>query len=211
MKAIVVRDGKASIDCERPLPNLRDDCLLVKTIAVALNPTDWKHIAGKLGADGGLAGCDFAGVVEAVGHSVTKVWKTGDRVCGVAHGGNLYEPEDGAFAEYIVVKGDIQIKMPANLTFTQAATIGLGATTVGQGLYQQALKLHLPPTSTPKDGNEYVLIYGGSTATGALGIQYATLSVYPRNHALTCFSSSIGNPLSSDFERLTAVLTQVRS
>lgn len=43
----------------------------------------------------------------------------------------------------------------------------------GQGLYQ-ALKLPLPtePTKTPFP----VLIYGGSTATGMLGVQYAKLS-----------------------------------
>jgi hypothetical protein len=60
----------------------------------------------------------------------------------------------------------------------------LGVTTVMQGLYQKALKLAWPD-SPSKDG-EYVLIYGGSTATGALGIQFAKLSVFqplllPRN------------------------------
>ena len=55
----------------------------------------------------------------------------------------------------------------------EAATLGVGVTTVGQSLYQ-SLKLPLPtsPASTPFP----ILIYGGSSATGALAIQYAKLS-----------------------------------
>ncbi|KAK5047425.1 hypothetical protein LTR84_006521 [Exophiala bonariae] len=177
MKAIVIRGTEARLESNRPFPRLKDDCVLIKTEAVALNPTDWKHVALGLGADGCLLGCDFSGVVRVVGPAVTKPWKAGDRVCGVAHGGNRFELEDGAFAEYIMVKGDIQLRIPDNMTFTQAATLGLGVATVGQGLYQYALKLPLPVES-PKQTHEVtnILIYGGSTATGALGIQFARLS-----------------------------------
>ncbi|KIW38808.1 uncharacterized protein PV06_08647 [Exophiala oligosperma] len=177
MKAVVLRGAKALVERDRPLPRLRDDYVLVKTEAVALNPTDWKHVNGGLGAEGGLVGCDFSGVVKEIGRAVTKSWKVGDHICGVAHGSNKYQPEDGAFAEYIVAKGDIQMRIPEHMTFAQAATIGLGATTVGQGLYQQALHLPLPPQAPrQRHDNKNVLIYGGSTATGALGIQYARLS-----------------------------------
>ena len=41
MKAIKVVDiGKAEVQ-EVPLPKMRDDYVLVKVHAVALNPTDW--------------------------------------------------------------------------------------------------------------------------------------------------------------------------
>lgn len=172
MKAVVYR-GKQAVVEERAVPKLRDDYLLVKVAAVALNPTDWKHVAGEMAAQGGIIGCDFSGSVEEVGSAVTKSWSKGDKIMGVVHGGNFVQPDDGSFAEYIVAKGDIQIKKPENLTFEQAATLPLGAFTVGQGLYQQALKLNLP--TDPVKTKEYVLIYGGSTATGALGIQYARL------------------------------------
>lgn len=57
-------------------------------------------------------GCDFAGVVEEVGPKVTKEWKKGDRISGFTHGVNSAEPEDGAFAEYVVAKGDMAMKIP---------------------------------------------------------------------------------------------------
>jgi NADPH:quinone reductase-like Zn-dependent oxidoreductase len=72
---------------------------------------------------------DYAGVVEEVGSKVTKPFKKGDRVAGFVHGGNAIHPEDGAFAEYITAKGDLQIKIPENLSFEEASTLGVGITT----------------------------------------------------------------------------------
>lgn len=37
---------------------------------------------------------------------------------------------DGAFAKYIVVKGDLQIKTPDNISDEEAATLGVAVTTV---------------------------------------------------------------------------------
>lgn len=70
-------------------------------------------------------------------------------------------------------------KIPENLTFEDAATLGVGITSVGQGLYM-ALKLPLPGQK-PLDDSPFILIYGGSTATGTLAIQYAKLYV---SHAI---------------------------
>jgi NADPH:quinone reductase-like Zn-dependent oxidoreductase len=171
---IVVEPKKDGLVTDRAIPTLRDDYILVKNVSVGLNPTDWKHVA-YLAPPGVLIGCDYAGVVEAVGKDVKKPFKKGDRVCGFVHGGNAVQPEDGAFAEYIVAKGDLQTKIPDNLSFQEAATLGVGIVTVGQGLYQ-SLKLALP-TEPIKDSTP-ILIYGGSTATGTLAIQFAKLSGY---------------------------------
>ncbi|KAF9887094.1 hypothetical protein FE257_010588 [Aspergillus nanangensis] len=174
-KAVVATAPKqASVVSDRPLPTLRDDYILVKTVSVALNPTDWKGIEYRA-LPGGLIGCDYAGIVEEVGKAVKKPFRKGDRICGFAHGCNSTQLEDGAFAEYIVVKGDLQIIIPDSLSFQEAATLGVGVCTVGQSLYQ-SLKIASPtnPISTP----EPILIYGGSTATGTLAIQYAKLSGY---------------------------------
>ncbi|KHN94908.1 Alcohol dehydrogenase superfamily, zinc-type [Metarhizium album ARSEF 1941] len=188
-KAIVVQGpGVAKVVADRPLPQLRDDYILVKTVAVGLNPTDWKHIDHVVTEAGPVCGCDYAGIVEAVGPKVTKPFRVGDRIAGVAHGANVVQPEDGTFAEYIVVKGDVQIKIPDNISFEEAATLGIGISTVNQSLYQH---LQLAPVSAPTKKPSNILIYGGSTATGTLAIQYAKLSGYtvvttcsPRNFDL---------------------------
>jgi NADPH:quinone reductase-like Zn-dependent oxidoreductase len=123
--------------------------------------------------DGALVGCDFAGVVEEVGGSVSKHWQKGDHICGVVHGCNLVQPEDGAFAEFIVAKGDVQMRKPQCLSYAQASTVALGAITCGQGLYQKGLGLELP--TNPVATKEYVLVYGGGTSVGGLAIQFAKL------------------------------------
>lgn len=170
-KALVMQGGKeAKVVTDRPLPKLRDGYVLVKTVAVALNPTDWKHI-DTLNVAGHLCGCDYAGIVQEVSeHGVNKKWKKGDRIAGMAHGGNSYEPEDGAFAEFIAVKADVGIRIPDNVSFEEAATLGVGVFTVGQGLYQ-SMQLELP--DAPAHEAKPILIYGGSTATGTLGLQFA--------------------------------------
>lgn len=171
-KAIVMTGpGAATVVPDRPIPKLRDGFVLVKTVAVALNPTDWKSIDFR-SAKGALVGCDYAGIVEEVGNGVTKDLKKGDRVFGAAQGNNAYQTEDGAFAEYIVVKGDLVNKIPDNLSFEEAATLWLGLMTVCQGMY---MALGLARPEAPIQETVPILIYGGSTATGSLAIQFAKL------------------------------------
>lgn len=154
--------------------------ILVKVHSVALNPTDWKHVALRLAGPNSLLGCDYAGIVVKVGSRVTKKFSPGDRIFGCAHGANFDEPFDGVFAEYAMVKGDLQMHIPHDMPFEKAATLPLGAFTVCQGLYQKSLKLNLPTSPTKTD--EWVLIYGGSSATGSLGVQFAKLLVaYHKN------------------------------
>lgn len=78
--------GKAEVQ-DVPIPQVRDGWLLVRTKAVALNPTDFKALYGPLANEVGIKmGCDYAGVVEEVGTGVTKFSK-GDRVAGLVFGG----------------------------------------------------------------------------------------------------------------------------
>ncbi|EFX01768.1 zinc-binding oxidoreductase [Grosmannia clavigera kw1407] len=172
MKAVVVDGNQCRVDYEHMMPQLHDYHVLVKPVAVALNPTDWRHLRYGRAKNGCIVGCDYAGVVEFVGRGVTKAWSPGDRIFGCAHGANLANPDDGVFAEFAAVVGDLQMRIPDEMDFTDAATLGLGSITVGQGLFQKALKLDLPALTIMKKEIP-VLIYGGGTATGALAIQYA--------------------------------------
>ncbi|KAE8356046.1 oxidoreductase [Aspergillus coremiiformis] len=177
-RAIMVQDRGQLILANVPVLDLPDDYILVKTKAVALNPTDWRHVDAEP-CTGTIVGCDYAGVVEAVGAKVQKPWKKGDRVAGFVHGCNPRRPMGGAFAEYVMAKGDLQIHVPDFMSFDEAACLGVGMTTVGQNLYQ-SLDLSRPGDKSPEGGDPEettsILIYGGATATGSLAIQFAKLS-----------------------------------
>lgn len=157
-----------------PIPAIPDDYILVQTAAVAVNPTDYTTLDAP-GAPGTLVGCDYAGTVIAVGSAVTKPFKPGDRVCGVAHGANDLKPWMGSFARFIAVKGDMQIKVPAGITWEAACTVGVASGTSALALWKE-LGLSMPQLDTSRPNtDQWVLIYGGSTATGSVAIQLAKL------------------------------------
>lgn len=172
-RALIIKEkGIVEVSDNVPLPKLRDDYILVRTKAVALNPTDWKGAHGHYGdpAIGAIVGCDYSGIVEEIGSKVTTSFKVGDKVAGFVHGADP-EKYSGAFAQHIPAKGDLQIKI--DIPFEDAATLGVGITTVGQGLYQ-SLGLPFPPAKVQESTS--ILIYGASTATGTLAVQFAKLS-----------------------------------
>lgn len=187
MRAVKSQEGHTAAVVDAPIPRLRSDYILVKTKAVALNPADWKHI-DSLAHPGTTLGCDIAGVVEEVGGEVTKNFKKGDRVAGFVHGGNNFEPEDGAFGEWAVIKGDIAMHIPDSMSFEEAATLPVAIITCGQGLYQT---MGLPWPDKPLKEKRSILIYGGSAGVGMAAIQYAKLSGFevittcsPKNYDL---------------------------
>ena len=66
--------------------------------------------------------------------------------------------------------------IPPQMSFEEAATLGCGVGTIALGLYKY---LELPMLSLPleekKADGPFILIYGGSSATGTLAIQFAKL------------------------------------
>ena len=73
-----------------------------------------------------------------------------------------------------MAKGDVALKIPGQMGFEEAASLGVQVYTVGQGLYQ-SLQLPLPTTPVKEEERFPILIYGGSTAMGTLAIQMAKL------------------------------------
>ena len=138
MKAIVYCDyGGPEVltvaTIEKPAP--ADNQLLIKVRAVGVNPFDWHYMRGTpyvMRLDGGLRkpssirlGVDYAGTVEAVGKSVT-TFKPGDEVFG---------GRNGALAEYLtVLEEGAVVPKPANVTFEQAASVGIAGITALQAL-----------------------------------------------------------------------------
>jgi NADPH:quinone reductase-like Zn-dependent oxidoreductase len=83
----LIRKSTGVAGLERiPIPAVPDDYVLIRVVAVAVNPTDWTTLDAP-GDNGTLVGCDWAGLVEEVGPKVEKSFKKGDRVAGFAHGG----------------------------------------------------------------------------------------------------------------------------
>ena len=98
--------------------------------------------------------------------------KIGDHVAGFPHACNCLAPEDGAFGDYALVKGDVAIKLPGPLSFEEGATLGVAVATIGLGLYQ---KFDLALPDQPTEEPEWIFIHGGSTAMGTFAIQLAKL------------------------------------
>lgn len=177
MKAVVYTEPKQMrLVADRPLPQIRPNTVIVKVVAVALNPTDWKHVSFGMAKEGCVIGVDYAGTVE---QSNSPEWKKGDRIAGFVHGGNSCNIEDGSFAEYIVAPLSTAMKIPSNVSFEDASTLGCGVTTVGQGIFEPGYGLGLNMPTNPTKTPDTLLISGGSSATGSLGIQFAKEFGFP--------------------------------
>jgi NADPH:quinone reductase-like Zn-dependent oxidoreductase len=174
--AIVANDvGDLIVSRSVPLPRLEPDTLLVKTVAVALNPVDVK-LTGPMATEGAVAGGDCAGIIVAIGSGVqTGRFKIGDRVCAPIASLNPSSPRVGAFAEYTTTIADCTLKIPDDITFEAAASLGISIATVGYALFRS---LNVPGhPDQPAAEATYVLVCGGSTATGTMAIQMIRRSV----------------------------------
>lgn len=203
--AIVANDiGDLTISHSAPLPQLAPDSLLVKTVAAALNPVDVK-LTGPMATEGAVAGGDSAGIVIAIGSAVQiGRFKIGDRVCAPIASMNPLAPQVGAFAEYTTTIADCTLRIPDDMAFESAASLGISIATVGYALFR-SLKIPGHP-ECPTDQATYVLVCGGSTATGTMAIQMIRKSglipittCSPKNFAL---AESYGAEKSFDYHDL---------
>lgn len=164
----------------------RENEIVVKNHAVAINPVDWM----KLDMGGMLfgwiklpfiVGTDSAGEVVEVGRGVTN-FKVGDRVTGYAVGMDQKRNSaaEGAFQLYTVLLAHMATRIPDTLSYEQASVIPLGASTAACGLFQKdQLALQYPSPGVPvKPTGKTVLIWGGSTSVGSNAIQLAVAAGY---------------------------------
>ncbi|KAI9759121.1 MAG: putative secondary metabolism biosynthetic enzyme [Chaenotheca gracillima] len=145
--------------------------MLCRVHAVALSPYDAK-IVDYSNTPGAVGGCDFAGIVVAVGEGVTR-FKVDDRVLAVTFGLSASDKTAGAFAEYALATEDLSCHVPDDLSLTQASSMGLGIATAGLALFQApGLQLAMPrPKSADRERSAFVLVSGGATGTGTMAIQ----------------------------------------
>lgn len=168
MKAVVQhRYGGADVLslAEVDRPSIAADEVLVRVRAAGIARGDWHLMTGRpylvrvMGfglrrPKAPVRGQDLAGTVEAVGASVTR-FHLGDEVYGWGR---------GAFAEYAVARASDLLPRPANLSFEQAASVGISGMTAIQAV-RDAGKVG-PGTS--------VLITGAGGGVGTFAVQIAT-------------------------------------
>lgn len=165
MKAFVLgRYGKkdALRLTEMPLPNLRDDEVLVQVHAAGVNLLDSKIRSGEFRLILPyrlplVLGHDVAGEVVKVGPRV-RLFKPGDEVYARTDDFRI-----GTFAEFVPVKEASLALKPRGLTMEEAASIPLVALTAWQALVVKA---------GLKEGQK-VFIQAGSGGVGTFAIQLA--------------------------------------
>lgn len=147
---------------ESPVPELRDNDVMVEIHAAGVNPVDSKIRDGEFKLILRyrlplILGSDLAGVVTRVGSKVTR-FSPGYEV--YAHPG---QDRIGTFAEFIAIdQANVALK-PKNLTMEEAASMPLVALTAWQALVERA-KLQK---------GQKVLIHAGSGGVGTIAIQLA--------------------------------------
>lgn len=175
-KAIVQHDnGILRVTPGLPIQQPGPSQILVRTKSVALNPCDFK-MPIRFPTPGLWNGCDYAGIIVAMGSDVAKQGKfrLGDAVFGAVQGSNQADPTSGAYCEYLSTEQDFAFHIPNSLSFSTAPAIsGTAIATLGVALFW-SLEI-LGTLDTPSPTQEDVLVYGGSSTLGMLAIQMVKL------------------------------------
>jgi NADPH2:quinone reductase len=138
-------------------PAITETTALVRVMAASVNPSDVKNVAGAMKQTTlpRIPGRDFAGVVEAgppewIG---AQVWGTG---------GDTGFSRDGTHAEMIAVPVASLRRRPDNLSFDQAASVGVNYMAAWCGLEAAGLR-----------AGETVLLIGAGGGVGGAAAQIA--------------------------------------
>lgn len=165
MKAVVIhsyggRDVLVTEDVH--VPEIADDEVLIKVHAAGVNPVDWKVRAGYLKEMLPyefplILGWDVSGTVEKAGSSVTRL-NVGDEVYALAD-----ISRNGAYAEFIAVKGDGVALKPESLDHVHAASVPLAALTAWQAIFGAA----------ELSKGQKILIHAAAGGVGCFAVQLA--------------------------------------
>jgi 2-desacetyl-2-hydroxyethyl bacteriochlorophyllide A dehydrogenase len=186
MKALLLRKhgtlDELEVVTDHPLPKATDGHVVIRVGASSFNYHDVFTVKGMPGIKVPfpvVIGLDMAGTITEVGRGVTG-WKVGDRVLVNPLNkkkGLMGEMLDGGMAEYCLVAADQLLRMPADVTFEQAAALP-----VAYGTAHRMLVTH----DTVKKGDR-VLILG---ASGGVGTGCVILAKHLGAEVIACTSSA---------------------
>ena len=163
----IVQDTYGTVDVlqteDIDVPQIADNEVLVRVAAASIHVGDWilmtgspfvmRFATGLRRPKHRVPGTDIAGTVVAVGKDVAR-FQAGDDVFGWCA---------GAFAEFASASEDQLVKKPVDLTFEQAAAIGVSASTA----------LQLLRDDGAVEPGQKVLINGASGGVGTFAVQIA--------------------------------------
>src|SRR6476659_258666 len=163
----IVQDSYGSAEVLRSAqidrPEIAEHEVLLRVHAAGLDRGTWHMMTGTpylmriigfgfRGPKNRVPGVDVAGTVVAVGSAVSR-FGVGDEVFGMSR---------GSFAEYAAAREDKLAPKPANVSFEQAATVGISGGTALQAL-----------TAGRLQPGQRVLIIGASGGVGSYAVQRA--------------------------------------
>lgn len=155
-----VGDDQTLQDVTVDVPELRDRDVLVRVLAVSVNPVDVKRRSSlEASSNPTILGFDAAGIVEAVGPQVTTLG-VGDEVW---YAGDITRP--GSNAEFQAVDERIVSRKPMSLSFAEAAALPLTTITAWESLFD---RFGLAQQSTGD-----LLVLGAAGGVGSIMIQLA--------------------------------------
>jgi NADPH2:quinone reductase len=160
MKAIQIsKPGgpEVLVPAERPNPVPKPHEILIKVAAAGVNRPDVAQRQGNYAPPpdaSDLPGLEVAGEVTAIGADV-KLWKVGDKVCALVHG--------GGYAELCVTPEVQALPVPKGLSMVEAASLPETFFTVYSNVYDRGRLA----------AGESLLVQGGSSGIGVTAIQMA--------------------------------------
>lgn len=145
-----------------PIPEIRDDEILIRVAATSVNPVDKviqaglaKHMA-KIEFPH-IVGLDVAGMVEQIGESV-KGFRPGDRVYAF-----MGFSRNGAAADYVACKESVVAYAPTSIPISDVAALPGTASAAWQGLFSHG----------GLQAGHRVLITAASGGVGTIAVQLA--------------------------------------
>lgn len=138
-------------------PEIKDDEVLIKVEATALNRADTLQRKGSYPPPPGASpypGLECSGTILHVGNNVSR-WKPGDQVCALLPG--------GGYAEKVAVNAGQVLPIPSGVSLKDAASLPEVACTVWSTVFMMSRL----------SAGETFLVHGGSSGIGTFAIQIA--------------------------------------
>lgn len=141
-----------------PIPKPGDGEVLIQVHSAGLNRADLLQRKGLYPPPedaSPVMGLEVAGTIVSVGDNAGS-WQAGDKVCALTHG--------GGYADYAVAPVGQCMPIPTGFSKGEAAALPEALLTVWHNVFQRA----------KMQKGENVLIHGGASGIGTLGIQMAS-------------------------------------